>query len=900
MACVRYGVASLVGFALLLASSVGEAQQPKQPPADGQENAAGDQEITPPKLVKDVNPVYPEAAQAEGIAAEVVLTIDIDATGVVQNALVTVASEAKSYGFEQAALDAAKKLVFEPARLGDNPIPVRITYRFRFVPDVKPPTPTETAEPKPSDHEGASPPPKAAPPTGELAGTLRERGTRLPMAGVTVSVFRGEGKDAEGYETDTDADGNFRFEGLGVGPWRLLADPAGYYPLRTTEEVTTDTRTTVEFTVERRSYNPYDVVVEGERVKREVNRTSIDARQAERIPGTFGDVLEVVKNFPGVARAGFGEVIIRGAAPEDSRFFVNGIDVPLMYHFIGIRSVLPVGMIEQVDFYPGNYSVEFGRATGGIIDVQTRKLAPKKIGGYADLSILDGSLYLEAPVTKDFAVAAGIRRSWIGFIMEQALSGVSSQLIAPRYYDYQALASYRPSPAHHLQTFFFASDDRFEIVFDEPIDDDVQVVISDLGYSTTFYRSITEYRYVPNSTFDNELKVSVGKDNNKFNIGQFLYWDMDRWSLQARDTARWKISEAFALRGGFDLLATQINARARLPELTFEGQPTEDRTERDIVPENFNLAEVDEWQPSTAAFAELEIRPFERTLFLPGVRLDYFGKTESLVVSPRLTARQGLNDQWTVKGGVGLFAQEPQFQELTEAFGNPDLGPEKAIHYSAGVEYQPLKHLVFDVTGFYKTPYDQVSPTDEVTQRNGETVPMRVNNDGKGRVTGLEVSIRHELANNFFGWVAYTLSRAERKDAGADDYRLFDYDQTHILTVIGSYRLPRNWEVGTRWRYVTGNLYTPITGRVWDYDRDQYVGINGPVNSARVGAFHQLDLRIDKRWIYETWILGAYMDVQNVYSRSNPEGLGYNFDKSEERIQRGLPILPIIGLRGEF
>jgi hypothetical protein len=117
---------------------------------------------------------------------------------------------------------------------------------------------------------------------------------------------------------------------------------------------------------------------------------------------------------------------------------------------------------------------------------------------------------------------------------------------------------------------------------------------------------------------------------------------------------------------------------------------------------------------------------------------------------------------------------------------------------------------------------------------------------------------------------AYTLSRAERLDADSDEYRLFDYDQTHILTVIGSYRLPRNWEVGTRWRYVTGNLYTPITGRVWDYDQDNYVGITGPVNSARVGAFHQLDVRIDKRWIYESWILGAYLDIQNAYSRSNP------------------------------
>jgi len=144
------------------------------------------------------------------------------------------------------------------------------------------------------------------------------------------------------------------------------------------------------------------------------------------------------------------------------------------------------------------------------------------------------------------------------------------------------------------------------------------------------------------------------------------------------------------------------------------------------------------------------------------------------------------------------------------------------------------------------------------------------------------------------------LSRAERRDARARAYRLFDLDQTHILTLIGSYRLPRNWEIGARFRYVTGNLYTPVTGALYDADADQYVGVDGPVNSGRANAFHQLDVRIDKRWVFEKWMLNAYLDVQNVYNRANADGVQYNYDFSESESQQGLPIIPVIGLRGEF
>jgi len=285
---------------------------------------------------------------------------------------------------------------------------------------------------------------------------------------------------------------------------------------------------------------------------------------------------------------------------------------------------------------------------------------------------------------------------------------------------------------------------------------------------------------------------------------------------------------------------------------------------------------------------------------VPGIRFDYFSRTDESSLAPRLTARLAVGDHWTLKGGVGLYHQEPSFDETDSVFGNPDLHLESAVHYSAGVEWRPLEHLLIDATGFYKDLRDLVSRTDATVERGGETVPLNFDNGGEGRAYGLELLVRHELSNHFTGWLSYTLSRSERRDNGSSDYRLFDYDQTHILTLVGTYELPRNWSIGARFRLVSGKLVTPRVGAVYSADDGVYEPIYGDVNSERMPPFHQLDIRLDKKWIYDNWVLTAYLDVQNVYNHANPEGYSYNFDYSEKRVRQGLPIIPVIGIKGEF
>jgi outer membrane receptor protein involved in Fe transport len=682
------------------------------------------------------------------------------------------------------------------------------------------------------------------------------------------------------------------------GSWRVSVEAPGYYPFKTSETLDAREAIAATYHLERGSYNPYDVTVSAPRPRKEVSRTVLSASEIDKVPGTAGDPLAVVQNFAGVARGNSaGELIVRGSAPEDSRIFVDDGEVPLIFHFGSIRSVLPIGMLDGIDFYPGNFSPRYGRATGGIVDVRVKQLAPKKVGGYADVSLLDTGVFLEVPLGDKGGIAVAGRRSYIDAVIGAAVPNDADVdfVTAPVYYDYQLLANYRPAPGHDLRGFLFGSDDRLEILFKNPADLDPKIEGDDLSASTSFYRTQWSYRYTPGPEFENVFQISQGRNWLNFKLGQ-LGFDYNVYTTQVRDTVHHVFGNGWALSYGLDVLLNRGKVTAALPPPPQEGTPPEAQPDID----DLINAQADLSFLSPAGFVELELKPLRGLLLLPGVRVERFGQVDQWVVQPRLTARMELDPRVTIKAGIGLFTKAPEYDESDPSFGNPDLKAERAIHYSAGVEYKPKPFLTFDVTGFYKQLFDLASPTDRVTVRDGVIVPLRYDNGGTGRVYGAELTVRHEFANDFTGWLAYTVSRAERRDTDSDEDRLFDFDQTHILTAVGSYLLPRNWQIGFRFRLVSGNPRTPVVGSVYDASADSYEPIYGAVNSARNALFHQLDVRVDKRWIYNGWMLTAYLDIQNVYSHENEEGRSYNYDYRQMKPQRGLPILPILGVRAEF
>lgn len=218
----------------------------------------------------------------------------------------------------------------------------------------------------------------------------------------------------------------------------------------------------------------------------------------------------------------------------------------------------------------------------------------------------------------------------------------------------------------------------------------------------------------------------------------------------------------------------------------------------------------------------------------------------------------------------------------------PGLVSNIANHYGIGFEQELTRQVELSVDGFFRQ-YDR-------------RVVQKLGNVGEGRAYGLETLLRYKPDERFFGFIAYTLSRSVRKDGPDQPERLFNFDQTHIFTAIGSYRLGKGWEIGARFRYVSGSLNTPQGYGFYDATVGAYVPLaDFPPTAHRNPAFHQLDLRIDKTWQLGGGVkLSAYLDLLNAYNQGNVEGVSYNYNYTLSTNATGIPFLPSIGLRGEL
>ena len=295
-----------------------------------------------PAVVEPSTPEYPEAAKAQGLSGEVVLELDVSEEGQVLDARIV---KPGGNGFDEAALAAGRKLRFSPAEIDGKPAAVTIEYRFRFEAPAPPPPPAAVAT---------------------LRGLVLERGTREPLAGVTVNVG-----DAD---TRTDGEGRFEIAGLPPGPAAVVALDAAHERFETEETLEAGKALEVRYYLRRAARDAYEAVVVGERDKKEVTSVSLTSGEVSRIAGVSGDTVKVVQNLPGVARApgGFGLLVVRGGNPTDTRVYVDGVEVPLVFHFGGLTSIMPSELIEAVDFEAGNFGVRYGRATGGRVELRTR------------------------------------------------------------------------------------------------------------------------------------------------------------------------------------------------------------------------------------------------------------------------------------------------------------------------------------------------------------------------------------------------------------------------------------------------------------------------------------------------------------------------------------------------
>lgn len=772
-----------------------------------------------------------------------------------------------------------------------------------------------------------STPPTTDPPTirGEapLQGQVFEAASRRPLPGVTIVVARAAPDDEIGrvrtirvsaeeadvpvtstFEAVTDAEGRFEFLEVPTGKIRVVAVASGMRRVEWVETREADESLSVRYFLEPDGGPRYRTVVEDGVDREEIGRKTLSIAEIATLPGAQGDALRSIQALPGVARPpyGAGLLVIRGAAPFDSAVYLAQHGIPLAFHFGGLSTAVNSDVLESVSFVPSNFDVRWGNAIGGVVSVQPRKGRRDGVHGYVDFDLIDASVLLEGPLYKG-SFLASVRRSYIDAILPLVLPEDALQLTrAPRYWDYSLFLDHPLGPGD-LSVRFLGGDDQFEFLAYDP--NDVDIDDRNRSGARAFVHRADLAWNVKHNGWVFDISPSVRYELGRGQSGGAFDLLVDRKAMTGRVSLKGPLSRRTSLEIGSESYLLWYRVNAVSAPIQGSAVPGGESLLGPTTPgslEDQQVEDLNAFSSTLAVYASATLGEGTRVRVVPGVRITRWGFPMNRVrADPRVRMIWDATDEFSVRVGAGLFSQTPVFQDLTPAFGNPGLSPLRAAHTSLEFFTRLPHELELTVSAFFNSMWDLPAPTDELSLNpDGTTSPLRLRSDGVGRVYGAEVLLRKRLTKSLVGWVSYTLSRSVRAWPSDPSWVPYDYDQTHAVSALAAFVLPRNWRIGGRFRLTSGNPTTPITSAIFDGSTGAYTPIEGPRNSDRLPIFHQLDLRVDKQFYWRYLKLNLYLDLQNSYNRANVEFWSYAYNYQQRAPIRGLPILPSLGARLEF
>jgi hypothetical protein len=620
---------------------------------------------------------------------------------------------------------------------------------------------------------------------------------------------------------------------------------------------------------------PLDVTVRGTR--HEIGQTTLSAADVREMPGAFGDPFRAIEALPGVIPlvSGLPYFYIRGAPPNDTGYFIDGVRVPFLFH-VGIgEGVIHPGLVDRVDLYPGAPPAAYGGYAGAIVAGETREPASKP-HGEANVRLFDAGALVETPIDdgRGSVLVAG-RYGYPGAIL--ALVTPSVKL---NYWDYQARATWRLTGGDSVSIFAFGSHDYLGTVPQTngggsqagapPQTTQSNQVVEQLG--SDFHRIDLRYDHLLEG---GRLRVaatlgydSQGGGGESDGVPPATITDL---STAVRLEVDNRISAALRVRGGAD---------ARFDRYSFEqGAAVPDQSGA-ITPPIPSTADPPPTNVTAGAHVDLVWRVAPRVEIVPGVRFDVFESTRpsgppgvqrrtiAPTFDPRLSARISVTPSVALLSTVGISHQYPSLRVgplpglLLSVPGFPfgDTELQRAVQASQGVEVSLPADIVFTATGFLSlwsgltdltANCIQIMPPTTPPQSNPNAPPPTVpytcpdQQPVTGHAYGLEVLVRRPLSKRLTGWLSYTLSRSEREThfvtlTGGDAAATVpsEFDRTHILNAILAYDLGRRWRAGARFVYYTGAPYSDLSGNV----------PVPPYNDHRGPPFFRMDVRLEKRW----------------------------------------------------
>lgn len=657
-------------------------------------------------------------------------------------------------------------------------------------------------------------------------------------------------------------------------------------------------------------------VVRAPPVLRESSETRIEGRQAERIAGNQGDSIKAVSALGGVARpaVGSGAIIVWGAAPSDTRLYVDGMPVPRLLHIGGLRSVLPSPMVGSIALVPAAAGPAYGRAIGGMVLVGTRSprrpSASRPWGAFARLDAFDAGAGGDAQLGKRTWVTAAVRRGLLADTVGPLLPvGARTVVPLPRYWDYQLRSDITVNSRDTLTLTALGSRDALARSIPSLTDDQRFSEQTAAGYDRV------GLRLVRLRSDGSSMRLSAWGGHDGLDVQQ-RFPSADTRDVQSSWRGGARVSERRRLNR---LLTTELGLDFELQraELQRSGAITLPAREGDIVvlgQAPGNRVGQDAWtvhQGSAAAYGSLRLELDDRRWAIePGLRVEPMvtvvdrilpvrpidpevGRTDvEVVVDPRLRARFRPWSGLSLFAAGGRYHQAASPTDLSPIFGNPQLGAVEALHGLAGARVNVPGWASLEATGFW-------TQSQSVTIRSADPTPSVAAvlvDEGHGRNLGVQVRGRASIAQRWTAQLSYAWIRAERRRDAKQPWRRFDFDQPHTVTALGGWRHRTGIELAGRVDISSGHPRTAVVDAVQDTVTGAFDPVFGQHNATRLPTFFQVSLRA--AWS-RAWLWGhvtTWLDLSNVTNHRNVADVFYSADYTQRGFVRGLPILPSLGV----
>lgn len=744
-----------------------------------------------------------------------------------------------------------------------------------------------------------------------ISGKVIDQSTRKPLKDAVVLL------DKLATAVKTDVNGDFTLTNVEPGFHLVSAELEAYEAMGVAEQLYTPAKSPfVTIEMEAQAQGMDAVVIKKSVLQRRVAESPVSSqqlsiREIERNPGGSRDISKIIQSLPGViAVPGFrNDVVIRGGSPSENKFYLDGIEIPIINHFQtqgstgGPVGILNVNFIKEVNLNTGAFPINYANGLSSVFDFRQIDGNTNKMKGRFTLGSSDVGLTADGPLGKSKKVTyiLSARQSYL-----QGLFALLKLPFLPNFIDYQAKVKVKLKGNDDLTFLMVGGIDFFRL--NTKVNDgvtDSQTLKSNkyiLGYLPVYrqwnYTFGTVYTH-----YNGKNKTQYFLSRNMLNNTSYKYRNNDESNEANRifnynsteEENKFRVEHNRSL-GGWKLMAglgtefvqfaVKNDAKVLIP-----GAPG---TPGSVIDVNFNsLLELFKY----SAFARGTKSFGNGGLFSLATRLDANSYNSSMrnpfnqpTVSMSASYPVGLPGLY-VNANVGQFHQLPSYTILGYRNNANQLDNKDRVDYirnrsaAAGFQYNAGMNTRITLEGFYKQ-YQRYpfSLTDSISLGNLGTDFAVLGNEpiassSEGKAYGMEFLVQRRNRTGLYGIMAYTLSWSFFSDKNGNSVASA-WDSRHTLSLVGGKKFKRNWEMGVKLRLASGRPYTPF-----DVDRSlvksnwDIKGVALPdynlLNSQRLGNFSQVDFRVDKVWYLKKTSINFYIDIQNMLNTAymGPETL---------------------------